>query len=219
MSGWAALALLGLVAAAVLLRLGVARSLWTAVLAALALGGAGYALHGRPDLGARTARPAVQAGAVDPGLSELRLQMFGKYTYAETFFVASDGMLRAGSPLSAVRILRSATEAARDNAALWTALGSALAVHDGNVVSPASRLAFDRALQLAPDHPGPAFFLGTAFVREGEFDRARGWWRRSLALTPASAPYRDEIAMRLTLLERLMAMEADQAPAPQDRPG
>jgi Flp pilus assembly protein TadD len=206
-SGWAALALLALGTAALLLRLGVGRSLWMAALAALALGGAGYAMQGRPGLSDRVARTAAQAGEVDAGLSELRLEMFGRYTYAETFFVASDGMLRAGSPLSAVRILRSAAEASKSNAAIWTALGSALAVHDGNVVSPASRLAFDRAIQLAPQHPGPAFFLGTAFVRSGEFDKARAWWARALALTPAAAPYRAEVAMRLTLLDRVMAME------------
>lgn len=213
MSGWVVLALLAAGSAALLRLFGVGRSLWAAALSALTLGAAGYALQGRPGLAAQAARPAEQGAAVDPGLSELRLQMFGKYTYAETFFVASDGMLRAGSPLSAVRILRGAAEAAKDNAAIWTALGSALAIHDGNIVSPASRLAFDRAIQLAPEHPGPAFFLGTAFIRAGEFDKARAWWARALALTPPASPYRGEVATRLELLDRLMKLEQGGGPA------
>jgi cytochrome c-type biogenesis protein CcmH len=210
--GWAALALIALAAVALLWRLRVARSLWTASLAALTLGATGYALQGRPGVAAQVARPSAMAGEVDPGLSELRLQMFGKYTYAETFFIASDGMIRAGSPGSAVRILRSGVEAAKSNAAVWTALGSAFAAHDGDTVSPAARLSFDRAMQLAPEHPGPPFFLGTAYVRAGDFHAARAWWARALALTPAEAHYRPEIATRLALLDRLLAMEAGAAP-------
>lgn len=214
MSGWIVLASLGAGSAVLLRLLGVGRALWMAVLSALALGVAGYALQGRPGLAAQAARPAAEAVDVDTGLSDLRLQMFGRHTYAETFFVASDGMIRAGSPLSAVRILRGAADTAKSNAAIWTALGSALAIHDGNTVSPASRLAFDRAIQLAPEHPGPAFFLGTAFVRAGDFAKARAWWGRALALTPPTAPYRAEIAMRLALLDQLMAMEEGVGPVP-----
>lgn len=206
--GWAALALIAFAATALLWRLGMGRSLWTASLAALTLGATGYALQGRPRLAAQAARPAALAGDVDPDLSALRLAMFGKYTYAETFFIASDGMIRAGSPGSAVRILRSGVEGAKSNAAVWTAMGSAYAAHDGETVSPAARLSFDRAMQLAPEHPGPPFFLGTAYVRAGDFRTARAWWARALALTPAEARYRPEIATRLALLDRLLEMDA-----------
>ncbi len=208
MSGWAALALFAVAAGALLWRLGIGRSLWMFAAAALTLGATGYAWQGQPGRAAQAARPSAVGGNVDFEVSELRLRMFGRRTYAETFFIASDGMIRAGSPGAAVRILMGGVRGAKDNAAVWTALGSAFAQADGDTVSPASRFAFDQAMKLAPTHPGPPFFLGMAYVRAGDFGRARGWWARSLRLAPDQAEYRGDILERLMLLDGLMAMEA-----------
>lgn len=208
MSGWAALAVLGLAAGGLLWRLGIGRSLWMLAAAALMLGATGYALQGQPTMAGRQASPVSRGSEVDADLSDLRLRMFGRRTYAETFFIASDGMIRAGSPAAAVRILTGGVKAAKDNAAVWTALGSAYAQADGDVVSPAARLAFDQALRLAPEHPGPPFFLGLAYVRSGDFKAARGWWARALRLTPGRADYHGDISRRLALLDQVIAMEA-----------
>src|SRR3546814_11342997 len=59
---------------------------------------------------------------------------------------------------------------------------------------------------LAPKHPGPPFFLGLAYVRAGEFAEARPFWARALDLTPGDASYRPEIAVRLMLLDRFLAV-------------
>ena len=205
--GWMALLLLMLGSGVLLWRLGLPRSVVSAGAAALALGAAGYAAQGRPGIAARPARSVAEAVDVDATLSALRLEMFGRFTYAEPFFVMSEGLTRSGQRADAVRVLLGATSGAKSNAALWTALGSAYAENDANTVSPAARFAFDQALRLAPDHPGPPFFLGIAYIRAGEFAKARGWWVRALRLTPPTAKYRSAIAERLVLLDRLLALQ------------
>ena len=50
------------------------------------------------------------------------------------------------------------------------------------------------------------FFEGLAWMRAGDFAKARVRWRRALALTPADAPYRDAIAQRVMLLDQAMTM-------------
>lgn len=210
MTGWFVFALLALAAGGLALRLGVPRALASFLGAALALGAAGYALQGRPGLPGMPVTAAATAGEVDPGLSALRLRMFGRFTRAEPYLAGADALTRAGATGSAVRLLLGGVNAAPADFALWTALGGAYADHDGNSVSPAARLSFDRAMQLAPDHPGPPFFLGVAHVRAGEFRQARDWWALAYRLTPATSSYRPEIGARLELLDRLLASEAGQ---------
>jgi Flp pilus assembly protein TadD len=48
-------------------------------------------------------------------------------------------------------------------------------------------------------------FLGLAYIRAGEFAKARPLWKHALDLTPGNASYRDEIARRLTMLDMLLA--------------
>ena len=209
--GWVGLLLLALGSGVLLWRLGLPRTVSTAAAAAVMLGATGYALQGQPGLAGQRPRAAPETARVDPGLSELRREMFGRYTYADQYFVMSEGLTRAGQPAGAVSVLLGGIGGAKQNAALWTALGSAYAENDANTVSPASRFAFDQALRLAPEHPGPPFFLGIANIRAGEFAKARGWWLRALRLTPQGAPYGRDIAERLVLLDRLIALE----PAPR----
>ena len=77
-----------------------------------------------------------------------------------------------------------------------------------NQVSPPALLAFRRAAQLAPEHPAPPFYLGMAYVRAGQFREARPYWARALALSPEGQSYSREIALRLALLDRLLASGA-----------
>jgi len=205
--GWVWLLLLGAGAMGALVLLGVPRLLWSFVGAALMLGAAGYALQGRPGLPASPAVAARAAAEDDSGLVSLREAMWGRFTGDGQWLVAADAMARAGEKRSAVRVVLSGIRATPDSALLWTGLGTALARHDG-AVSPPARFAFARAMRLAPGHPGPPFFLGLALVREGDFAGAQTAWRRALALAPARAAYRGEIAGRLALLDRLLAMEA-----------
>ena len=114
-------------------------------------------------------------------------------------------MTRRGNHDKAVSVMLGAVRAQPHNGALWAGLGLALAQHDGNVVSPPAKLAFERAMALWPDHPGPPFFYGLALIRAQDFEAARRWWHRALALTPEDARYPEAIASRVALLDRLMA--------------
>lgn len=208
MMGWIALALLAAAAFVLLRRLGVPRSLSSFVGAALALGAVGYAMQGRPDLPGSPVVAQTRGGEVDPALSELRLDLFGRFTNATTYFAAGDALTRSGDPRAAVNLYLGAVNARPQDAALWTALGGAYADHDRGAVSPPARFAFDRAMRLAPDHPGPPFFLGLAQVRAGEFRSAQRSWRRAYALTPPGVSYRAAIGQRLVLLDAFLASPA-----------
>ena len=44
-------------------------------------------------------------------------------------------------------------------------------------MTPSAELAFRRAAQIAPEHPGPKFFFGIALAQGGKFDEAERIWR------------------------------------------
>lgn len=202
--GWVALVLLVGLAIGVALAAGLPRALVSLMGAALALGAAGYALQGRPGLaGAPVLVADRQTTPMDPAMVELRTKMFGRFNAAQPFFYAADALGRGGSFRSAITLLQGGVNAQPANAALWTGLGTAYAEHDRSV-SPAARLAFARALQVAPKHPGPPFFLGLALVRSGQFREAQRWWNRAYALTPDRMGFKADINARLAVLEAFL---------------
>jgi len=210
MMGWAMLLLI-MVAAALLLWLsGYPRRLWTVAATALMLGAAGYAWQGSPGLAGHPVAAAEKAGEIDSNLVALREALFGRFDFAFAYFTAADAMTRAGSPRLAANVMVGAVRKAPDNGALWTGLGLALAENDGMQISPASKFAFERAMQLWPQHPGPPFFYGLAHVREGKFAEARPYWAKAVALSPEKAPYRAELEARLFLLDRFLEAKAAQ---------
>ena len=208
--GWLALILLGIAVAAALVLLRLPRLMWSMIGAALMLGATGYALQGRPMLAGAPASGGGETLVVDSDLVDLRTQMFGRYGTESLYLIAADGLSRAGSPRYEVDSLLGGIRGAPQSVQLWTALGDALARHDGGRLSPATTLAFDRARQIEPRHPGPWFFLGVAQIRAGDPLVARRSWRRALALTTADASYRPELVKRLDLLDRLI--EATERP-------
>ncbi|MGI4731529.1 MAG: tetratricopeptide repeat protein [Janthinobacterium lividum] len=199
--GFVALLGLGLAAAALLWRLRIARPLWSLVGAAMMLGATGYALQGRPALPGHPTEADAKAIEVDPGLVMLREDMFGRFTADAAYMTASDAMLRSGDAGAAVQVMLGGIRQYPGSIQLWTGLGTALVAHDGDQVSPPALLAFQQATRLSPRHPGPPFFTGLAYVRAGRFAEARPYWRRALALSPADAPYRAPITVRLALLD------------------
>ena len=202
--GWLTLFLLIGVAFCALVLLGLRRPLWLAG-AALMIGATGYALQGSPALRGQAARPDLNVDPADPGLIALRDQLLGHWTAQGAYVVAADAMTRVGDRRAAVQAVLGGIRRYPDNLLLWVALGSTLAAHDGNRVSPPALFAFHHALRLAPDHPAPPFFLGLAYIRAGEFAKARPLWARAVALSPAEAGYRAQIAERLALLDVYLA--------------
>ncbi len=185
--GWVWLIVIGAAAAGALALLGVGRGFWSLVGAALMLGATGYALQGRPGEAGSPAEANAERIEIDPGIVKLRGAMMGNFTAETPYLAASDAMLRSGAPDAAAAVM----------------LGGIRKMPN----------AFRRAMALAPKHPGPPFFLGLAYVRAGEFAEARPFWARALDLTPGDASYRPEIAVRLMLLDRFLAVaNGEQAP-------
>ena len=202
--GWLALAGLAAAAGLLLWRLGFSRQLWMFGAAAVMLAAAGYAWQGQPGQAATPARPVATGDAGDSERIALRDAMTDRFGPASAYAVAGDAMLRAGSPDAAVRAILGGIGAYPESLALWTELGSVLAQRD-RALSPAAKFAFARASSLNPKHPAPYFFLGLAQVKDQDFVAARRSWANAYALTPEAASYRRDIAIRLTLLDRLLA--------------
>ena len=210
--GWIALLAIGGLAMAAMIVARLPRLLWTLAGAALALGAVGYALQGSALLPASPAQPAkIAVEGEDPELAMLRDQMLGRFTGDGAYVIAADAMRRSGDRAAAVRVLLGGINRVPDSLMLWTALGTALAANDGERMSPPALLAFRRAAQLSPEHPAPPFFAGLVYVRSGDFAAARPLWAKALALTPANAPYRQAIAVRLLLLDRYLAITRGRA--------
>lgn len=208
MMGWAMFGLVSLLAALLLWRSGYPARLWTVAATALMLGAAGYAWQGSPTLAGRPVAERQAGAAVDPNLVALRNAIFGQFTFDYQYFVAADAMSRIGAIDSAAQVMLGGVRKAPQDGALWAWLGLVLTEKDGNQMSPAARFALDKGVALWPKHPGPQFVYGLALVRAGEWAAARPHWAEAVALTPARASYRQELALRLYLLDRFLESQA-----------
>lgn len=200
--GW--LIVLGLVAVtgAALWKWGkLPRSAFEPLAAALLLGLAGYALQGSPTQPGNPVAPRSELASFDNSQAEMRAQMGGqRFGSAAQWLTAADGAMRGGSPQAAVTYIRSGLKEHSRDPDLWVGLGNALIVHNGGQVSPAATFAFQKAADIAPDHPGPPFFMGLAFAQSGQFAQARAIWTELLSRAPADAPWRADLEARLAQL-------------------
>lgn len=198
MSGWIALLLLIAVTLGLLWLLRVRGAMLQICIAALLFGAAGYAALGRPSLPS-SPRTAGQLQAPIP-LTKLRHAFFGRFTRTEHWLVISESYARRGQTLEAAGVLQSAVREHPGDPALWIGLGNALADHAGTF-TPASELAFRRAIQLSPGYPAPRFFYGLALARSGDSKSALILWRQILAEAPADASWRPVVEDAVAALE------------------
>ncbi len=187
MSGWVWLLVLLTAALGALRLLGLRGPVLTLAAAALLFGCAGYALQGRPEV-AGSPRTAREAESPIP-LADIRHAFFGQFTREEAWFRISDALASRGKTEESVGALRAAIRQHPDDSVLWVGLGNALVEHS-NGLTPASEYAFQRAADLAPGHPAPAFFMGLALARSGDGQGALNLWREILRNAPADAPWR-----------------------------
>ena len=210
MSGWiAAAALAALTFALIALVLRAPRVTWTAILAALVFGLAGYALQGRPEL-AGTPREAQERALGDPETAiALRHALAGAGASSDSSaLVTADAFARHGQNAEAAGILLGAVDKQPKDAQAWLALGNALVAHADGALTPAALYAYRRADAAVPNQPGPAFFLGLALAQNGRFAEARAHWGRAMAYSPPDAPWKPELARNMARLDRLIAAQA-----------
>lgn len=179
------------------------------VLAALMIGGAGYALQGRPGL-AGSPREAGRAAAPLP-LTEPRQAMLGRFNSSDRWLTIADSFASRGNTEDAVDVIRSGLRADPEDFGLWIGLGNALVDHAG-MVTPAATLAYARARELAPRHPAPLFFEGLALARSGKQEEGLALWRKALTLTPPGTSYRPMIEGGVAALEGRVPANAPRQP-------
>lgn len=226
--GWVTMVLLTLAAAAGLYPFvrkdkGAIQFLAAALLLALA----GYSWQGQPDRpGTPKAEEAPQP-VPDDDFATLHADLLGRFDRAYSWMQMADGDRRAGNPHGAAEILQSAVRSNPRSYSLWTAYGYALvAAANGpmapdGMMNPAALLAFERANQLAPDHPGPEFFYALALARGGNWEQAEQVWRGQLQTLGSGYPaYRAAIEERLAAIQQARATGMPVRPAtPPPQPG
>jgi cytochrome c-type biogenesis protein CcmH len=197
--GWLILVLLVAASLALLWVLRLRGGLLTASAAALLLGGAGYALQGRPDLAGALAR-GDEAHQFFP-LTDARHAFFGHFSPAESWLRMSEALERDGNSEDAVGILQNAVKRYPGDPQLWVGLGNALVDHARGLTPPAE-LAYKRAAEVSPGYPGPPFFYGLALARSGDRDGAIAIWKAILKTAPENAEWRPLIEQGVAALSR-----------------
>ena len=188
---------------AALLRLTGARGLIFAVALAALLGGA--SVFGRlqlvqSDLRSNEARRDVQS------LAPIRHALTGRFTGGERWLMIADSLAARGNTADAAGILIAAVKQHPRDFSLWTGLGTMLTEH-GCGLNPGAELAFERAINLAPNYPAPRYFYGAAKLRSGDRADALAQWRAVLATAPANASWRPLVE------DRIEATETPRAPS------
>lgn len=187
MIGWLTLFLIGGAALLAMRLAGLRGALLTLAAAALALGGAGYALFGSPALPG--APREARARAATPSLAGPRTALTGQFNTADRWLIIADSFAQRGQTAEAVGVIRSSLRAHPNDYILWVGLGNALTDHSRTITIPAE-YAFDRAGRLAPRAPAPRFFRGLALVRSGRVEEGAAQWRALLATAPPGAHWR-----------------------------
>jgi cytochrome c-type biogenesis protein CcmH/NrfG len=186
--------------------------------AGLLLALAGYAWQGHPGFAGSPKAPPERQAVPESDYANLRGDMMGRFDQASSWLTIADSYQRRGDTAGSAEVLQRAVQLHPRDANLWVGYGNALVIHGGGLMSPAAELAFNRAAQIAPDHPGPRFFYGLALAQGGQFDQAEAIWRQLLADAPADAEYRRPIEERLQALQQARA-SGGMPPAPAPTPG
>jgi len=206
--GWLTILAMAAIAFAALWRFGrLPRAALELAGAALLLGIAGYAWQGSPGLAGQP--KAASESHHLPDDSFTHSQEFAVATVGSDadILTAADGLHQRGLDAYAIAVIRAGLNKHPRSADLWVGLGNALTIYGDGMVSPAARLAFQRAADIQPNHPGPPFFLGLAMLQAGQPDQAERVWTDLLARSPADAPWRGEIEQKLQMLRTMRAAQ------------
>ena len=200
--GWVIMVALAAIAGGALWKWGhLPRSAFEPVAAALLLGLAGYALQGSPGLPDYPVKAPEDTSRAKEADIEIRKEMGeARFGSGPSWLMAADGAMRAGLPTAAVTYIKTGLKQNPRDPDLWVGLGNALVVHNGGMVSPAATYAFQKAAEIAPQHPGPPFFMGLALAQSGQFAQARAIWTELLARAPFDAPWKADLEQRLAQL-------------------
>jgi cytochrome c-type biogenesis protein CcmH len=197
--GWLSLILLIAFCLGLLWWLGIRGGMLKGAAVALLLGASGYALQGRPDLPSAPAQAAAERDIFP--LTDARHAFFGHFTGAEGWLRMSEALARDGKAEDSVGILQNAVRRYPGDPQLWIGLGNSLVDHSQGLTPPAE-LAYRRAAELVPGHPGPPFFYGLALARSGDGLAAVTIWKRILERAPKDASWRPLLEQGVAALSK-----------------
>lgn len=187
--------------------------------AGILLAMAGYAWQGSPELAGKPVPPPVRLNLPESEFAGARGEMLGRFDSASSWLTLAESYQRSGDTQSGAGILRSALRKTPNDPDLWVGLGNALVIHADGMMTPSADLAFRRASQIAPEHPGPKFFYGLALAQGGKFDEADAIWRGLLQTAPPDAEWRGMVEERLAMLQQArVAGAGGMPPAPSAQP-
>ena len=172
---------------------------------ALLLALAGYAWQGHPGLEGQPRRPPERAPVADSDFSKVRRDLLGQFDAADRWLTLAESYGRGGDTEGAAKVIQAGLRAHPRDADLWVGLGTTLVQHGGGMMNPAAQLAFDRAAEIAPQHPAPRFFYGLALLQGGKLDEAERVWREQLAGAPPTALWRGAIERQLAIVAQARA--------------
>jgi len=172
---------------------------------AMLAGLAGYAWQGSPGLAGSPTAPDAHKRGGDTLFAHERKVWLETVGPDAIQLDGADNMIGNGDPDYAVGLLHAFLVREPDSMMLWLGLGNALQAQADGALTPPAHYAFERAARAAPYHPAPQYFLGLAYLQMGDVDGAGATWRALLARAPANAPWRDKLAVRIALLNRLRA--------------
>ena len=197
------LALATFVITAVMFRL--PRAAWTSVLAALALGLAGYAAQGSPSMGGSPRETAPEASGDGDNLVELRRAVLPQEQWSQhNAVITADALTRRDRFADAATMLLGAVRSDPEDAEAWLALGNAIVAQADGMLTPAAQLAYRRSEAAAPESPGVPFFIGIAELQAGRLADVRGLWAEAASRAPEGSEARAQIEDRVARLDQLL---------------
>ena len=197
------LALGAFVAMAALFRL--PRLAWSSVLAALALGLAGYAAQGNPAMPGSPRAAAQEVSGEGENLVELRRAVLPQEQWSQhNAMITADALARRDRFADAATMLLGAVRGNPRDGEAWLALGNALVAQADGAMTPAAQLAYRRAEAAAPESPGVPFFIGLAELQAGRFADTLGLWNEAASRAPEGSDARAQIEERVARLDQLL---------------
>lgn len=193
----------------------VPRAAWTTAAAALALGLAGYAAQGSPNLPGAPKSAAPRVPGEGDNLVEMRRALLGEDIGRQNAVVTADGFTRHDQYDDAAGFLLSAVRDNPHDGEAWLALGNVLVAQADGAMTPAAQLAYRRAEAAAPDSPGVPFFIGVAELNQGRFTDTRSLWAQAARRAPEGSAARKLIEDRIGRLDALMQQMYAMAKAQQ----
>lgn len=184
------------------------RAGWELTGAALLVGIAGYALQGHPSMAGAPKAPVENKRAADEAMIKQRQQMGTAFAQGQSWLIMADGLARQGQFGAAADVLRKGAQQFPNDADIWVSMGNALVGHSDGLITPSAQFAFQKAATIAPDHPGPPFFMGLALAQSGRLADARKIWAELLARSPADAPWRADLVDRIARIDSMLGASA-----------